>query len=68
MTWMEAADGRDTWREDLVLLDFRTTAGCAYWILLSITGRVVMTLLFGGGKAGDEDEEEPSACWKTLGN
>ena len=34
MIWMETIFGRETWREDLMIVDFGAILSCTYWLVV----------------------------------
>ena len=45
MIWMETIFGRETWLEDLMIVDFGAILSCAYWLVLFTIYRAVRGIL-----------------------
>jgi len=45
MIWMETILGRETWLEDLMIVDFDAILSCAYWLVLFTIYRDVRDIL-----------------------
>jgi hypothetical protein len=45
MIWMKTIFGRETWLEDLIVVDFGAILSCAYWLVLFIIYKAVRGIL-----------------------
>jgi len=45
MIWIETTFGRDTWLEDLMIVDFGAILSCAYWLVLFTIHRAAEGIL-----------------------